>query len=83
MTERDVHARLRVEEIQDESAMRDAERRMAREERRMEQEIRQLEEDEVAAEQEVAQEWRHEHWGRGPERPPAWDAADHRRGKAP
>lgn len=76
MDENERHARLRVEEIRDETAMRKAEQRMAREEHMMEGEIRQLEEDERAVEQELEQEWRHEHWGHEPERAPAWEAAD-------
>ena len=74
MDEREIHVRLRVEEIREEFALRDAEQRMAGEARPMERKLKELEEHEMAAEQEIAREWRHEHWGREPERPPAWEA---------
>lgn len=76
MDERQPLDRLRVAELRDESAMRHVEQRMAREERRMAGEMKQLEAAEKAVEHEVEQEWRREHWGHEPERPPAWEAAD-------
>jgi hypothetical protein len=76
MDERQTLARLRVEEIRAEFAMRDEERRMSREEQKMEDEIRQLENSEKGVETEIEQEWRREHWGHEPERPPAWKIAD-------
>ncbi len=69
-------ARLRAEEMRAESALREAERRLSREEERMEGEIRQLENSEKDVKREIEQEWRREHWGHEPERPPAWKIAD-------
>lgn len=76
MDERENLARMRVEEIRAEFAMRADERQMSREEQQMEDEIRQLETSEKGVEREIEQEWRREHWGHEPERPPAWKTAD-------
>jgi hypothetical protein len=82
MDERDKHARLRAEELRQELAIGERERSMAREEREMEREIEAFDEAEEGAEQKIAQEWRREHWGHEPERPPAWQNAEDRPGQA-
>jgi hypothetical protein len=75
MDERDHHAQLRAEEIRQELAMGEEQRRMAREQREMEREIEAFDDAEQGAERQIAQEWRREHWGHEPERPPAWQKA--------
>ena len=57
-------------------ALRHEEERMAREEAAMEAELESLEKDEKKAEAEIEEEWRREHWGHDPERPPAWRATE-------
>lgn len=74
--EQQIRARMRVEELGDEHAVRDQERRMALTAREMEREVRQLEDAEKEAEAEIEEEWRGEHWGHEPVRPPAWKVAD-------
>jgi hypothetical protein len=64
--------RLRAEEIADELAIRKAQRRLAREEREMERTLDELEHAEANTERGAEQEWRREHWGHEPERPPEW-----------
>ena len=76
MDERDNHARLRAEELREELAIGERERSMAREEQEMEREIEAFDEAEQGTERKIAQEWRREHWGHEPERPPAWQKAE-------
>lgn len=86
MDERQIRARMCVEELGDEHAVRDQERRMALVAREMEREVRQLEEAEKEVEAEIEEEWRGEHWGHEPVRPPAWKVAEsgsEDRGSAP
>ncbi len=75
MDERNDHARLRADELREELAIGEEERRMAREEREMEREIEAFDDAEQGAEQQIVQELRREHWGQEPERPPAWQKA--------
>jgi hypothetical protein len=82
MDERDDHARLRADEIREELAIGEEERRMAREEREMEREIEAFDDAEHGTEQQIEQEWRREHWGHAPERPPAWQNAADKPGQA-
>jgi uncharacterized protein YlxW (UPF0749 family) len=72
MDERDEVARSRAKEIGDELAIRKEEQRLAREERDLEREIKEFEEAEERAERQIENEWRREHLGREPERPPVW-----------
>jgi hypothetical protein len=72
MTHRDRLAELRDEEARERYAIRRAERRMAREARRLRQGLQDFDEDEAGAERAIEAEWRAEHYGREPDRPPAW-----------
>jgi hypothetical protein len=63
---------LRDEEDRDRFAIRREERRMAREARRLARELRDFDEGEADAERSIELEWRTEHYGREPDRPPAW-----------
>jgi hypothetical protein len=81
MDEHDDPARLRAEEIRDELAIGEEERRMAREEREMEREIAAFDDAERGAERKIAEEWRREHWGHEPECPPAWHKGADKPGK--
>jgi hypothetical protein len=63
---------LRDEEQREYYAIRRTERRMAREARRLQRELREFDEDEAAAEHAIEREWRGEHFGHEPDRPPAW-----------
>jgi hypothetical protein len=72
MNERDKLARLRDERNHDGFAVRKAEREMAEEEVVLERELKDLEADEERTERQIEDEWRREHWGRDPERPPGW-----------
>jgi hypothetical protein len=55
-------------------AARRLEEAMLAEEREMEAEMRSFEEDEAQTKRRIAEEWRKEHWGHDPERPPDWTA---------
>jgi hypothetical protein len=52
---------------------------MAAEEREMERAMRAFEEDADQAKRFIEAEWRKEHWGHDPERPPAWEVTERRR----
>ncbi len=65
-------ARLRDEEHQAEFAIRREEASMAAEERELEREMSTFEEDEERTKRKIEAEWRKEHSGHDPERPPAW-----------
>jgi hypothetical protein len=72
MGERDKLDRLRGNEVAEELAIGKEERDMAHQERELEREMRQLEDAEEAAEKEIEEELRREHWGHEPERPLRW-----------
>jgi hypothetical protein len=72
MTEREELARMRADEVSDELAVRRAEQLMAREARELEDGLNELENAEELAEHEIEAEWRREHHGHMPERPPDW-----------
>jgi hypothetical protein len=63
---------LRDEEDRARYALRRAERRMAREERRLVGELQAFDEGEARAEESIERQWRGEHYGREPDRAPAW-----------
>jgi hypothetical protein len=72
-----MHGRNRLPDLRDEEdreryAIRRAERRMEREARRMERELAAFDADENRAQAAIEAEWRAEHFGHGPDRPPAW-----------
>ncbi len=67
------HDHLRDEANREEFAIRRLEAAMAAEERELEHEMHLFEEDEDATKRGIAAEWRKEHWGHEPERPPPWD----------
>ncbi len=67
------HDHLRDEANREEFAIRRLEDVMAAEERELEHEMHLFEEDEDATKRSIAAEWRKEHWGHEPERPPPWD----------
>ena len=46
---------------------------MQAEEREMERSMQAFEEDADQAKRFIEAEWRREHWGNGPEHPPAWE----------
>ena len=70
-------ARLRDERDRQLFAMRREEKRLAREEVDLELELDDLAKRESDAKHEIEEEWRREHWGHDPERPPAWREAPH------
>ncbi|MGZ6670203.1 MAG: hypothetical protein ACXVH3_36715 [Solirubrobacteraceae bacterium] len=74
MVERDELAHLRDEENRAEFATRRAQARLAAEERELEHEMTDFEHAEEEAKKEIEGEWRREHQGHEPERPPAWRA---------
>lgn len=72
MDERDDRVRVRAEQVDEELAIRREERRMATEERALEVELEAFEATEESVERQIEGEWRREHHGREPERPPEW-----------
>jgi hypothetical protein len=72
MDKRDEIARLRDEENHDQFAVRKQEQNLVRLEREMDREMEDFVAAEERAERQVEEEWRQEHWGHEPERPPAW-----------
>ena len=72
MTERDELARMRAEEVAEELALRNTQRRMAHAARELEDELHDLTDAEELAEREIEAEWRREHHGHEPEHPPEW-----------
>ena len=74
MSEREDKARLHHEEIRARAAIRNRLNAMAEEEREMELAMKAFEEDADQAKRYIKAEWRREHWGHEPERPPAWEA---------
>jgi hypothetical protein len=72
--EREDMARVHDEENRSIFAIRRSLTAMSAEEREMEQAMSAFEEDADQAKRYVMAEWRREHWGREPERPPAWEA---------
>jgi hypothetical protein len=76
MANSDELARLRNEEHQLEFAVRKSAREMDAVERTLERRLREFERDERATKQSIEAEWRREHAGREPERPPSWRTDD-------
>ncbi len=72
MDHREEQARLRDEELRADLAIRNEERRLAREEREMERELKDFDDGEERVEVEIEEEWRRERWGQEPEHPTAW-----------
>jgi hypothetical protein len=72
MVERDEPAHLRDEQNRAEFAIRREEAQLATGERELEHEMKDFEHAEEQAKQEIEGEWRREHDGHDPERPPAW-----------
>ena len=72
--EREDTARLHAEEIRAESAIRRRLTAMEAEERDMERAMKAFEEDAEQAKRNIEAEWRSEHFGHEPERPPSWNA---------
>jgi hypothetical protein len=66
-------ARLRDEEARSQLAIRRELSAMAAEEREMERAMEAFEEDADQTKRFIKAEWRREHWGHDPERPPAWE----------
>jgi hypothetical protein len=62
------------EEIRAQFAIRRRLSAMAAEEREMERAMQAFEEDADQAKRFIKAEWRKEHWGHDPERPPAWES---------
>jgi hypothetical protein len=73
VSEREDIARLHYEENRAKAAVRRRLSAMAEEEREMERAIRAFDEDADQAKRFIKAEWRREHWGHEPERPPAWE----------
>jgi hypothetical protein len=73
MPTREELARLRDEETHSELATERALSAMAAEEREMERAMKAFEEDADQTKRFIEAEWRREHWGRDPERRPAWE----------
>ncbi|MGZ4168429.1 MAG: hypothetical protein ACXVR1_02705 [Solirubrobacteraceae bacterium] len=72
MDEHDFRVRVRAEQVDEELAIRKAQRRMASEERTLELELEAFEASEERVERQIEGEWRREHHGHEPERPPEW-----------
>ena len=73
VAEREDIARRHDEERRAQAAIRRTLSAMAAEEREMERAMQAFEEDADQAKRFIAAEWRREHWGHEPERPPAWN----------
>ena len=78
MNDSDRLSELRDEEHRERYAIRREERRMAREARRLQRGLAAFDADEERAERAIEGEWRAEHFGRDPDRAPAWDRAERR-----
>jgi hypothetical protein len=76
MSQREDIARLHYEENRAQATIRNRLNAMAEEEREMERAMKAFEEDADQAKRFIKAEWRREHWGHEPERPPAWEAQD-------
>jgi hypothetical protein len=74
MRERQDTARRHGEEIRARYAIRGRLMAMEAEEREMERAMKAFEEDADQAKRYIKAEWRREHWGHEPERPPAWES---------
>jgi hypothetical protein len=74
MNDDDKRARMRAEAVSAELAERREERSMPRGARELEGGLKQLEDDEQLAERQIEAEWRREHHGHEPVRPPNWPA---------
>jgi hypothetical protein len=73
MAEQADRAHARAEEILARFAIQNRLNAMAAEEREMERAMKAFEEDADQAKRYIKAEWRREHWGLEPERPPAWE----------
>ncbi len=72
MLSEEERARLRDEENQAEFAIRRGEASMAAAERELQRQLDSFDDDQERTKREIEAEWRREHSGRDPERPPAW-----------
>jgi len=72
MPDRDEQAHLHNEENRAEFAIRKSKAQLAAEERRLELEMEEFEKAEEQTKRRIEGEWRREHQGHEPERPPAW-----------
>jgi hypothetical protein len=68
-------ARLRTVQTRARFAIRKSLIAMTEEEREMERAMKAFEEDADQTKRLIRAEWRREHWGHDPERPPAWERA--------
>ena len=66
--------RLQDDQIRARFALRRGLSAMEAEEREMERAMKAFEEDADQAKRYIEAEWRREHWGHKPERPPSWEA---------
>ena len=73
MLTREQRARLHDEENRSQFAIRREERKMEAVEEARERELKAFERDEEETKARISAEWRREHWGRIPERPPSWE----------
>jgi len=76
MVERKDRTPAHDEEIRGQFAIQRRLTAMEAEEREMERAMRAFEEDADQAKRYIKAEWRREHWGHEPERPPAWESTD-------
>jgi hypothetical protein len=72
MAEHEERAHLRDEERRARYEIDREERELAAEERVLEREMDEFEKAEQQVQKKIENEWRTEHWGLEPERPPAW-----------
>ncbi len=73
MPDRVDRARLHDQDMRARFAIRKELSAMAVEEREMERAMKAFEEDADQAKRYIEAEWRREHWGHEPERPPGWN----------
>ncbi len=76
MDQRDEEARRHDAENREQFAIRKEEQELAAEERELERELAAFETSKERAKLDIEAEWRAEHAGHEPERPPAWRAAE-------
>jgi hypothetical protein len=76
MTEREDRARRLDAENRDEFAIRHQEASLEAQEHALEREMKEFEHSEAEAKREIEAEWRSEHHGHDPQRPPAWRTTD-------
>lgn len=82
MATREERAHLRDAENRSEFALRRQEREMEDVEQALERELEAFEREEEETKARISAEWRREHWGRIPERPPSWEDPERRSARA-